>query len=110
MPRKKKEDVKSQTKGEALVEFVLNRYNYSKTNMADRHAKWKEYYDDYRGTRSDAKEDWQANYVVTSLKEAVRTKTPKRSASCWSARSCTRCVGKIRCDTCYKKGSISFTR
>jgi len=72
----KKKDEKAKTKGDALVEFVLNRYNYSKTNMADRHAQWEEYYADYRGTRSDQKEDWQSNYVVTSLKEAVRTKLP----------------------------------
>ena len=74
MVKKKIEEAK--TKGKALVEFVLNRYNYSKNNMAERHAQWKEYYDDYRGTRSDLKEDWQSNYVVTSLKESVRTKTP----------------------------------
>ena len=72
----KKKDEKARTKGKALVEFVLNRYNYSKNNMADRHAQWAEYYDDYRGTRSDTKEVWQSNYVVTSLKESVRTKTP----------------------------------
>jgi len=34
----KEEDIK--TKGEVLVQFVLKRYNYSKTNMAARHAKW----------------------------------------------------------------------
>jgi len=72
--RTKKED--SKTKGEALVQFVLRRYNYSKTNMAAKHAKWMEYYQDYRGTQSAGKEAWQANYVVTSLKEAIRTKTP----------------------------------
>ena len=72
----KKKDEKARTKGKALVEFVLNRYNYSKTNMATRHAQWEEYYGDYRGTRSDLKEAWQSNYVVTSLKEAVRTKLP----------------------------------
>ncbi len=72
----KKKDEKARTKGKALVEFVLNRYNYSKTNMADRHAQWEEYYADYRGTQSDLKEAWQSNYVVTSLKEAVRTKLP----------------------------------
>ena len=76
MAKKKKDDVKARTKGESLVEFVLNRFNYSKNNMADRHAQWAEYYDDYRGTRSDLKEYWQSNYVVTSLKESVRTKTP----------------------------------
>ena len=74
MVKKKIEEAK--TKGKALVEFVLNRYNYSKNNMTDRHAQWAEYYDDYRGTRSDLKEKWQSNYVVTSLKESVRTKTP----------------------------------
>ncbi|HDP36350.1 MAG TPA: hypothetical protein ENN27_00555 [Candidatus Atribacteria bacterium] len=74
MVKKKKEEVK--TKGESLVEFVLNRFNYSKNNLADRHAQWKEYYDDYRGTRSTLKEDWQSNYVITSLKEAIRTKIP----------------------------------
>ena len=76
MAKKKKDDVKARTKGESLVEFVLNRFNYSKTNMAGRHAQWAEYYADYRGTRSDQKELWQSNYVVTSLKEAVRTKLP----------------------------------
>lgn len=73
---KKKDDIKARTKGKALVEFVLNRYNYSKNNMAERHAKWLEYYEDYRGTQSDTKEIWQSNYTVTSLKEAVRTKLP----------------------------------
>lgn len=72
----KKKDEKAKTKGKALAEFVLNRYNYSKTNLTDRHAQWAEYYNDYRGTRSDLKEAWQSNYVVTSLKEAVRTKLP----------------------------------
>ncbi len=72
--RKKEED--SKTKGEALVQFVLRRYNYSKTNMAAKHAKWMEYYEDYRGTQSAGKEAWQANYIVTSLKEAIRTKIP----------------------------------
>jgi hypothetical protein len=76
MVKKKKDDIKTKTKGKALVEFVLSRFNYSKNNMASRHAQWEEYYNDYRGTRSDTKEPWQANYVVTSLKEAVRTKTP----------------------------------
>lgn len=76
MARKKKDDIKAKTKGKALVEFVLNRFNYSKTNMASRHDKWAEYYNDYRGTESDLKEAWQANYIVTSLKEAVRTKLP----------------------------------
>ncbi len=75
MARKKKEE-KQKTKGDALKEFVLNRYSYSKNNIADRQGKWLEYYDDYRGTQSDNKEPWQSNYVVTSLKEAVRTKVP----------------------------------
>lgn len=70
----KEEDTK--TKGKALVEFVLNRYEYSKNNMAERHGKWLEYYENYRGTESDLKEIWQANYVITSLKEAIRTKIP----------------------------------
>jgi len=76
MTRKKTKEEDIKTKGEALVQFVLKRYNYSKTNMADRHAKWMEYYQDYRGTQSEGKAVWQANYVVTSLKEAIRTKTP----------------------------------
>jgi hypothetical protein len=75
LARKKKEE-KQKTKGDALKEFVLNRYSYSKNNIADRQGKWLEYYDDYRGTQSDTKEPWQSNYVVTSLKEAVRTKVP----------------------------------
>jgi len=73
---RKKDDVRARTKGKALVEFVLSRFNYSKNNMAERHAKWLQYYEDYRGTQSDTKEPWQSNYTVTSLKEAVRTKLP----------------------------------
>lgn len=76
MPKKGKMTEKSRTKGEALVEFVLNRYGYSKSNMVERQGKWREYYDDYRGTQSSGKEPWQANYIIPSLKDVVRTKVP----------------------------------
>lgn len=74
MAKTKKESLK--TKGEALVEFVLNRFEYSKKEMQSRHDKWREYYDDYRGTRSDNKEPWQCNYIIPTLKDVVRTKVP----------------------------------
>ncbi|TET08114.1 MAG: hypothetical protein E3J83_04370 [Candidatus Atribacteria bacterium] len=67
---------KAKTKGEALVEFVLNRYSYSKNEMLGKQGKWREFYEDYRGSTLANKEAWQANYIVPSLKECIRIKTP----------------------------------
>ena len=67
---------KLKTKGEALVEFVLDRYNYSKTELAGIRSQWLEYYKDYRGTIAEGKEPWQANYIIPTLKDVVRTKVP----------------------------------
>ena len=74
MPKSKK--VITKKKSDALTEFVLNRFEYSKMNMMGRHSAWREYYDDYRGTRLGNKEPWQANYIIPCLKESVRTITP----------------------------------
>ena len=71
-----KEEEKVKTKGEALVEFVLNRFGYSKDEMLAKQGKWREFYEDYRGSTLANKEAWQANYIVPSLKECIRIKTP----------------------------------
>ena len=63
------------TKNDALVEFVLNRYSHSEKEMLNKQGKWREYYEDYRGTTL-VKEPWQANYIIPSLKEAIRIKIP----------------------------------
>ena len=70
-----KEKIKK-TKGQALVDFVIRRYEYSKEKMLSRQQSWKEYYEDYRGKTIDTKESWQANYIIPTLKEVVRTKVP----------------------------------
>lgn len=67
---------KTTTKGEALVRFVLSRFEYSKNELAPLREKWREYYDDYRGTRRPNKEPWQANFIIPTLKDIVRTKVP----------------------------------
>lgn len=75
MPETKIEE-KAKTKGEALVEFVLNRFGYSKDEMLSKQGKWREFYEDYRGSTLANKEAWQANYIVPSLKECIRIKIP----------------------------------
>ena len=67
---------KLKTKGQALVEFVLERYEYSKNEMAGIRSRWLEFYDDYRGTQLANKEPWQSNYIIPTLKDVVRTKVP----------------------------------
>ena len=64
------------TKGQALVDFVLRRYEYSKEKMIERQQGWKSYYEDYRGQFLSTKEAWQANYIIPTLKEIVRIKVP----------------------------------
>ena len=66
---------KLKTKGEALVEFVLDKYEYSKNELAGLRSKWLEYYNDYRG-QLPRKRTWQANYIIPTLKDVVRTKVP----------------------------------
>lgn len=75
MPEKEEEKI-VKNKGEVLVEFTKKRYQYAKDNMAGKHQKWKEFYDDYRGTLLATKEPWQSNYIIPSLKEALRIKIP----------------------------------
>lgn len=64
------------SKGQALVDFVIRRFEFSKEKMRTRQNKWKEYYEDYRGQILPTKEEWQANYIVPTLKEVVRIKVP----------------------------------
>lgn len=74
--KKKKQEKIIQTKGQALVDFVLRRYYFSKERMQQRQESWREYYADYRGQTLATKEPWQANYVIPVLKEVVRIKVP----------------------------------
>ena len=76
MNQSKIEDKIKRTKGQALVDFVLRRYEYSKEKMITRQQSWKSYYDDYRGQIIATKEEWQANYIIPSLKEIIRIKVP----------------------------------
>ena len=64
------------TKREKLRVFVLERFIYGREGMAPYQEEWKEYYLSYKGTRSDVKEDWQANYTCSTLKEIARVKVP----------------------------------
>jgi len=64
------------SKGQALIDFVIRRFEFSKEKMRTRQDKWKEYYEDYRGQTLPTKEAWQANYIVPTLKEIVRIKVP----------------------------------
>lgn len=67
---------KRRTIEEALKDFVLDRYNYASTELQDRHDKFRRFYNSYRGTRNSKKYFWQSDYVIPSLKEALRIKIP----------------------------------
>jgi len=64
------------TLNEHIVEFVLDRYSFSRTNLASQYERWREFYFDYRATRAKNKMPWQANYVIPVLRDIVRTKVP----------------------------------
>jgi hypothetical protein len=64
------------TLNEHIVEFVLDRYAFSRTNLATQYERWREFYFDYRATRAKNKMPWQANYVIPVLRDIVRTKVP----------------------------------
>lgn len=61
---------------QALKEFVIDQWNYSKKELQSRHSSMKRFYDQYRGQADPNKDFWQANYVIPSLKEALRIKIP----------------------------------
>ena len=69
-------EVKTYSKKERLRQYVLEKYIYGREGMAPYQNEWKEYYLSYKGTRSDVKEDWQANYTCSTLKEISRVKVP----------------------------------
>ena len=75
---KQKEDVVELevTKGERIVEYVLEKFMYAREGMEPYQSGWKDHYLNYKGTRSDVKEDWQANYTCSTLKEITRVKVP----------------------------------
>ena len=61
---------------DVLKSFVLDQWAYSADNIMERHDAMRRYYDQYRGTRTSKKQFWQADYVIPSLKEAIRIKIP----------------------------------
>ena len=61
---------------DVLKAYVLDQWTYSADNIMDRHDAMRRYYDQYRGTRTTRKQFWQADYVIPSLKEAIRIKIP----------------------------------
>lgn len=71
-----KDDEFASSKEEKLRQFVLERFMYAKEGMEPWQDDWKTHYLSYKGTRSDVKEDWQANYTCSTLKEIARVKVP----------------------------------
>lgn len=61
---------------DALRDFVLDQWNYSKRELQTRHSDMRRFYDQYRGQSDPSKDFWQANYIIPSLKEALRIKIP----------------------------------
>ena len=64
------------TKQRALLNWVLQRLEWSKEGMREHLDKWKQQYVNYRGTRITTKEAWQSNIVIPVFKEIVRIKVP----------------------------------
>ncbi|MHA1483243.1 MAG: hypothetical protein ACTSQA_07395, partial [Candidatus Heimdallarchaeaceae archaeon] len=69
-------EVKVYTKRDALLEHLMEKFLYARESMQPHQEKWKVYNETYKGTRSETKEDWQANYTTSTLKELVRVKVP----------------------------------
>jgi len=69
-------EIKEYSKREKLKQYVLEKYMYGKEGMEPYQNEWKEHYLNYKGTRSDVKEDWQSNYTCSTLKEISRVKVP----------------------------------
>jgi hypothetical protein len=64
------------TKGQLIRDFVVQKFIYAREGMLPFQEEWKQHYLNYKGTRSDTKELWQANYTTSTLKEIVRVKVP----------------------------------
>ncbi len=64
------------TKDEKLLQYVLEKFMYGREGMAPYQNNFKKHYLNYKGTRSDRKELWQANYTCSTLKEITRVKVP----------------------------------
>ena len=71
---KETEEVLDISKGQKLLEYILNRFEFAKKGIKNDQEKWKRFYDNYRGTQIATKDIWQANYVVPIFKEIVRIK------------------------------------
>jgi len=69
-------EVKVYTKRDALLEHLMEKFLYARESMQPHQEKWKVFNETYKGTRSETKEDWQANYTTSTLKELVRVKVP----------------------------------
>ena len=59
-------------KGEVLKEYLLKRYAQGKEYWQPFQDNWAEIKKEYVGVLSDAKEDWQGNIIVPTLKKVVR--------------------------------------
>ena len=70
------EEIKEFSKREKLKQYVLEKFKYGREGMEPYQSDWKDHYLSYKGTRSDVKEDWQANYTTSTLKEIARVKVP----------------------------------
>jgi len=69
-------EIKEYTKEQKLKQYVLEKFKYAKEGMEPYQTVWKTHYLSYKGTRSDVKEEWQANYTTSTLKEIARVKVP----------------------------------
>jgi len=69
-------EVKEYSKRQKLKQLVLEKFKYGKEGMEPYQSEWRDHWLQYKGTRSDVKEDWQANYTTSTLKEIARVKVP----------------------------------
>lgn len=76
MREEDKLEVVDYTKREKLIQHILEKFTYSREGMEPYQSNWREHYEHYKGTRSEVKEEWQANYTTSTLKEIVRVKVP----------------------------------
>ena len=71
-----KEEIKEYSKEEKLKQYVLEKFKYGREGMEPYQEIWRNFFLSYKGTRSEVKEDWQANYTTSTLKEIARVKVP----------------------------------
>ena len=70
------EEIKEYSKEEKLKQYVLEKFKYGREGMEPYQEIWRNFFLSYKGTRSEVKEDWQANYTTSTLKEIARVKVP----------------------------------